>query len=104
MVLVLPDIQTKEVSPGEYVVTAKHHSHIGHKDILQESKTESAHTSAVTNLVTLQRTGPLTYLNTAHDGGGECGVVLRAQHDGVHQNEAARHREGELHKRSHAGL
>lgn len=30
-----------------------------------------------------------TYLDTADDGGGQCRVVLRAQQDGVHQNEAA---------------
>lgn len=47
----------------------------------------------------------MTYLNTAHDGGGERRVVLRAQHDGVHENEAAQHSEGEFYtKRSHTGL
>lgn len=30
----------------------------------------------------------MTHLNTANDGGGECGVVLCAQHDGVHQNKS----------------
>lgn len=34
-----------------------------------------------------------TDLNAADDGGGEGRVVLRAQHDGVHQNKAAEQRE-----------
>lgn len=36
----------------------------------------------------------MTHLNAADDGGGESRVVLRAQHDGVHQNEAATHNTG----------
>ena len=44
-----------------------------------------------------------TNLNTAHDGGGEGGVVLRAQQDGVHQNEAARHVKEELDRSRNVG-
>lgn len=36
----------------------------------------------------------MTHLNAADDGGGESRVVLRAQHDGVHQNEAATNNTG----------
>lgn len=43
------------------------------------------------------------HLNTADDGGGECGVVLRAQHDGVHQKEAVQHNQAELDKGGDVG-
>lgn len=86
---VLPDVQTEEVSPAEYVVSAKHHPYIGHEDILQESYTHLQ--SWLLFACKGQDQCQTTYLNTAHDGGGECGVALRAQHDGVHQNEAVQH-------------
>lgn len=54
------DVQTDEVGPGEDVVPTEHHPDVRHHDIL----------------------------DTPDDGGGERRVVLRAQHDGVHQNEA----------------
>lgn len=89
---VSPDVQTDEVSPGEYVVSTKHHSNVGHEDILQETHTithrESLHASY---LISWADNLGVTHLYAAHDGGGECRVVQRAQHDGVHQNEAVRH-------------
>ena len=38
----------------------------------------------------------IPYLNTTYDGGSECRVALCAQHDGIHQNKAVQHTEGEV--------
>ena len=65
---VLPDIEAYEVVEGPNVVPPYQHAHIGDYDVLE----------------------------APHDGGGECGVVLRAQHHGIAQHEAHHAGEAEL--------
>lgn len=85
-----PDIQSQEVGPGEDVVSTYHHPDVRHKDVLQGQKLPLAHISdcSLWLLVGFSAREP-TDLNAADDGGGEGRVVLRGQHDGVHQNKAA---------------
>lgn len=86
-----PDIQSQEVGPGEDIVSTNHHSDIRDEDVLQGQSLPHQRLFFVA-IVAFSECEP-TDLNAADDGGGEGRVVLRAQHDGVHQNKAAGQKE-----------
>ena len=92
---VSPDVQTYKVCPCEYVVSTKHHADVRDQNILEEVQKKYMHASTSMNQRSPESSVDLTHLNAADDGGGESRVALRAQHDGVHQNKAARHTDNE---------